>query len=164
MDFEAFRSHSGDFSWTSLSGPQKSAQSASFLGYVSSDRSFSRKAAGPCQRILHDGIPADLCAGLIRGPASVRSPLGMDLAWSSVSHPHLIVCTCGNGTKYLCYVKPARSASLSCGTNRRSTCMDEIHRPDHGHFCSAPAFTSDSPGSASDCPVHLDIFHQAETL
>lgn len=90
---------------------KKSAQSASFLGYVSSDRSFSRKAAGPCQRILHDGIPADLCAGLIRGPASVRSPLGMDLAWSSISHPHLIVCTCGNGTKYLCYVKPARSAS-----------------------------------------------------
>ena len=97
---------------------QESVLSASFLGYVSSDRSFSRKAAGPCQRILHDGIPADLCAGLIRGPASVRSPLGMDLAWSSVSHPHLIVCTCGNGTKYLCYVKPARSASLSCGTNR----------------------------------------------
>lgn len=64
----------------------------------------------------------------------------------------------------LCYVKPARSASLSCGTGRRNTCMDEIHRPDHGHFCSAPAFTSDSPDSASDCPVHLDIFHQAETL
>ena len=34
--------------------------------------------------------------------------------------------------------------------------MDEIHRPDHGHFCSAPAFTSDSPGSTSDWPRHFD--------